>query len=246
MKIFIGFPEDLFDGITCKDEADPRYLAFYKPYLQDIELTEVSEQYAESDKIHPRNYSVFNNWGCALFLLAKLRKDDELFKQACQKFEQAVQFVNIESEKFPIYYNWGVTLAEWAKLKGDEERFEQANKKFEQAIRINPTRPDAYDNWAGIFIHWSKLKRGTPEFETLLKQAEEKALQAESLRKGSSAYRLAKIYAIRTDKEQCKKWLLAGQEAGTLLTRDEAMKDSDLDSVRGEQWFKEIKWKGEK
>jgi len=35
MKIFIGFPEDIFDGVTCKDEADPRFLAFYKPYMQD-------------------------------------------------------------------------------------------------------------------------------------------------------------------------------------------------------------------
>ncbi len=35
MKIFIGFPEDLFDGVTCKDETDPRFLEFYKPYIQD-------------------------------------------------------------------------------------------------------------------------------------------------------------------------------------------------------------------
>ena len=246
MKIFIGFPEDLFDGITCKNEADPRYLAFYKPYLQDIELTEVSEQYAESDKINPKNYSVFNNWGCALFLLAKLRKDDELFNQACHKFEQAIKFVNIEPEKYGVYHNWGVALAEWAKLKGDEKLFGQANEKFKQVVKINPTRPDAYDNWAGIFIHWSKLKRGTSEFENLLKQAEEKALNAESLRKGSAAYRVAKIYTLRNDKEECRKWLLAGQEAGTLPTRETAMKDSDLESVKDEGWFKAIKWKGER
>lgn len=39
MKIFIGFPEDLFSWIggapACKNEADPRFLEFYKPYLQD-------------------------------------------------------------------------------------------------------------------------------------------------------------------------------------------------------------------
>jgi tetratricopeptide (TPR) repeat protein len=246
MKIFIGFPEDLFDGVTCKNEADPKFLAFYKPYLQDIELTDISEKYEENDMRNPKNYLVFTNWGCALSLLAKLRNDDELFKQACQKFEQAIKYVSIEYEKFPIYYNWGVALAEWAKLKGDEKLFEQANEKFEQAIRINPTRPDAYDNWAGIFIHWSKLKRGTPEFENLLKKAEEKGLKAESLRKGSSAYRLAKIYAIRNDKENCKKWLLVGHETGTLPTREQAMKDNDLDSIKNELWFTEIKWKGEK
>ena len=39
MKIFIGFPEDLFsltnEGPACKNEADPRFLEFYKPYMQD-------------------------------------------------------------------------------------------------------------------------------------------------------------------------------------------------------------------
>ncbi len=39
MTIFIGFPEDLFSlkggGPVCKNEADPRFLEFYKPYMQD-------------------------------------------------------------------------------------------------------------------------------------------------------------------------------------------------------------------
>ncbi len=83
--------------------------------------------------------------------------------------------------------------------------------------------------------------RGRP-----LKQAEGKCLKAESLRKGSSAYRLARIYALRSDKEQCRKWLLTGQEAGTLPERDYAMKESDLGKVKNEPWFKEIKWQVEK
>ena len=39
MKIFIGFPEDLFSLTggalppTCKNETDPRFLEFYKPYM---------------------------------------------------------------------------------------------------------------------------------------------------------------------------------------------------------------------
>lgn len=39
MTIFIGFPEDLFSfkggSPACKNEADPRFLEFYKPYMQD-------------------------------------------------------------------------------------------------------------------------------------------------------------------------------------------------------------------
>jgi len=39
MTIFIGFPEDLFSLINgspaCKNETDPRFLEFYKPYWPD-------------------------------------------------------------------------------------------------------------------------------------------------------------------------------------------------------------------
>jgi len=246
MKVFIGFPQDLFDGVTCRNESDPRYLVFYRPYLQDMELTEVSESYAELDRLRPKDYTVSNNWGSALSLLARFREDADLFRQAYAKFEQAVQLASVESEKCAVYCNWGVALAEWAKLEGNQELFVQASQRFEQAVKINHGAFAAYDNWSGTLIHWSKFKIGTPEHDALLDQAEEKSLRAESLRKGSSAYRLAKIYALRNDEERCRAWLLLGQEAGTLPTSQQAMGDNDLNRVRNEPWFREVKWGGEK
>ncbi len=39
IKIFLGFPEDLFSWMggmpACKNESDPRFLEFYKPYMSD-------------------------------------------------------------------------------------------------------------------------------------------------------------------------------------------------------------------
>jgi hypothetical protein len=39
MTIFIAFPADLFSWVggspACKNEADPRFLEFYEPYMQD-------------------------------------------------------------------------------------------------------------------------------------------------------------------------------------------------------------------
>jgi hypothetical protein len=39
MTIFIGFPDDLFGWtgrcLACKNEADPRFVEFYKPYIKD-------------------------------------------------------------------------------------------------------------------------------------------------------------------------------------------------------------------
>ena len=142
--------------------------------------------------------------------------------------------------------NEGNTLRTWAKLKGDEKLFEQACQKYEQAIELKSDMYETYNNWGIALGNWAKLKIGKPEYEVLLKQAEEKCLKAESIKSGSSAYNLACIYALKGNKDECRKWLLVGQEADTLEPRERAMKDKDLESVRNEAWFKEIKWKGEK
>jgi hypothetical protein len=71
-------------------------------------------------------------------------------------------------------------------------------------------------------------------------------LKAEALEKGSAAYNFARICALNGDKAGCKKWLELGQETRNLPSRKRSLKNSDLASVRNEDWFKEIKWKGEK
>lgn len=199
------------------------------------------QKYEQALKVNPHMDEMYNNWGIALGQWAKLKCDEKLFEQACQKFEQANS-----SFDYKIYTSWGIVLGDWAQLKCDEKLFEQAFQKYEQSVRIKPNIHETYVAWGATLINWAKIKGGKTERENLLKQAEEKNLKAESLKKGSGAYNFACMYALKSNKEECRKWLLVGQEAGTLPTRDEAMKDSDLESVRDEAWFKEIKWKGER
>jgi tetratricopeptide (TPR) repeat protein len=201
------------------------------------------QKYEQAIKIKPDMYEAYNNWGIALCGLAGLKNDENPLVQACDKLERSFK---IKPNEYLLYVIWGGVLGLRAKFKRDETLFNQAVHKLEEAIRINQIRPEAYDCWASILLYLAQIKIGTPEYEGLLKQAEEKALKAESLKIGFAAYNLACVYARRGKKEECRKWLLVGQEAGTLPRKDHATKDSDLDSVKNEPWFKEIKWKGEK
>jgi tetratricopeptide (TPR) repeat protein len=204
---------------------------------------EAQDKYAELANLRPDDYWNYKNWGISLFYLAKIRNDRLLFEQACRKYEQAVK---VKPDMHEAYYNWGIALGNLAMLKGNEELFKEACGKYAKAIEIKPDEHEAYNGWAGCLIEFAKIKIGTPEYEGLLKEAEEKALKAESLKKSSAIFNLACIYALRGNKKECRKWLLAGQEAGTLPTKDEAIKARDFDSVKDEAWFKEIKWEGEK
>jgi tetratricopeptide (TPR) repeat protein len=210
----------------------------------DEKLFEQScQKFEMAIKFKPNTHEAYYNWGIALADWAEIKGSEELFKDACDKYAKAIE---IKPNYYKAYCNWGNALTSWARIKNNEELLKEACSKYAKAIEIKPDFHEAYNNWANVFIEWSKLKIETPEHDRLLKQAEEKALKAESLKKGEGAYNLACVWALRGNKGECRKWLLAGQEAGTLVTRDHAMKDKDLDSLKNEQWFKEIKWKGEK
>ena len=104
--------------------------------------------------------------------------------------------------------------------------------------------PEVYNNWGAAYLALAQQKE-EKDAEDLLKQAEEKFLKAESIKSGGGAYNLACVYAHRGNEDKCQEWLKVGEKAGTLPTREHAMADDDLKSVRDKDWFKMLRWKGE-
>jgi tetratricopeptide (TPR) repeat protein len=204
---------------------------------------EARHKYEEAIKINPDMYQAYRNLASALANRAELKKDEKLFEQACCEFEQAIKG---NPDIYDAYIDYGVTLAFWATVKGNEDLFKEACRKYEQAIKIKPDDPLAYSCWGGTFLRWARFKTGTEEHQGMLKGAEEKCLKAENLKKGSGAYVFARMCAVRDDKEGCRKWLELAQETNNLPIRRHAMNDPDVASVRDEDWFKKLKWKGEK
>ncbi len=165
------------------------------------------------------------------------------YGEASDKYAEVVK---LKPDMYEAYFSWGYTLADWAEIDGNEELFKEACDKYADVVKLKPDMYEAYNNWGYALTKWAQLKSGKPEYTDLLNQAEEKGLKAESLKKGSSAYNLACVYALKGNMDECRKWLLIGRKTGTLPTRETVMEDKDLDIVRNEDWFKEIKWKGEK
>jgi len=168
------------------------------------------------------------------------------YETAADCYRQIVEVLKEENSS-EVYNNWSNALwrlAESKKGKEAEMLLKQAVDKCQKALEINPKDDKAYNNWGASLTVLAHRKKGK-EAEDLLEQAEEKLLKAESIKTGAGAYNLACIYALRGNEEKCKEWLKVREKAGTLNTREYAMADYYLKSVRDNDWFKNLRWKGE-
>jgi len=207
-------------------------------------FAQTCEKYAKAVQIKPDEEESYCNWGNALSDWAKIKEGDQadkLFAQACEKYAKAVQ---IKPDDEEYYCNWGAALSDWAERKeGDEadKLFAQACEKYAKAIQIKSDMYEVYNNWSHTLLDWSKKKTGK-ERKQMLGQAKEKCLKTESIKPGEGAYNLACVHALLGEEKECQKWLKTGEKAGTLVTREHAMADADLKSVRDKGWFKQIRW----
>jgi len=182
------------------------------------------------------------NWGNALSDQAKTRdgaEADSLYELAARKYEAAL---GIKPDYHHALNNWGAVLYSQAiAKKGDEadRLFELAGRKYEAALKIKPDKHEALINWGNALLGQAKTKQGA-EADSLFELAVEKLLEVESLSRGSGAYNLACLNALRGDEKECRKWLEKSRDFGWLPSREHMEQDTDLDNVRECQWFQDL------
>ena len=204
-------------------------------------LIQACEKCEKAIKIKPNFAQAYSNWAVALIALAETKEDDEAYSflgQACEKCEKAIKIKPNYAEAYSV---WGISLSELARIKANDKLFKQAYEKYKKAVELKPSYFEAWNNWGAALIHQSINKTGKDR-KNLLSEAKEKCLKAESIKLGEGAYNLACVYARLGDEKQCQKWLKTGEKAGTLETREKAMAEPDLKSVRDKAWFKKIRW----
>ena len=178
----------------------------------------------EAIRIDPNSTGAYDHLGFAYSMLGR-------WQEAADAFQHAIEVNPKDAE---AYGNLGVVY-------GQLGRYEDAIEAFKQTIILEPDSAEAYNDWGHVLGHLAKNKKGKVR-QQLLTEKKEKCLKAESIKTGSGAYALACISALAGDKTQCQKWLEICEQADMLPPRKRVMSDTDLDSIRNEEWFKQISW----
>lgn len=215
--------------------------------IRDALLIEAVSHGRRATQLAPDNHEAWNILARSLALRAAKQQGptaDTLFAQAYDAFAQSIIL-------YPGYYNsfwcWGDALAWQARQKQGPEAdalFTQAYAKYQQAADDDPNMPFVWQSWGIALAYQARMKAG-PQRQKLWREAQEKyqhiALDWHDL----TAYNFACLYALGDDEPTCRQWLQRGEVKKTLPTRDHALNDEDITSVRDKEWFKAIKWKGE-
>lgn len=213
--------------------------------LQDKKYELADKLWSEVVQENPTDYGALNNRGNALQGLADLGGPEakKHLQDACTNYGKATE---LKPDFHVPFHNWGNSLKRLALLSGPEAEkcYQEACIKYQRSTELNPNFYDSFNSWGTALLNWSRLKNAE-EKEALYREAERVLLKAEEIKKGSGAYNLACLFTLRKNEDKCQEWLKVGEEAKTLLTREYAIEDDDLTSVREKPWFKAIRWKGE-
>jgi cytochrome c-type biogenesis protein CcmH/NrfG len=133
--------------IAAISGKNPKAYLYWGDVLLDLDLMknfrESCDKYAEAVRLKPDYHEAYSNWGTALSVVAKRKKDEALFRESFDKYAEAVR---IEPDE-PLYYrNWAVVLRWLAKITEDEAEREallkQADEKEKTAGELEKASKD--------------------------------------------------------------------------------------------------------
>lgn len=166
-------------------------------------------------------------------------KAEQLYKSAYQGFSNVISDNLMFSDAL---YHWGFALLHQATGKPAAEAieiYEDSISKFSFCLLTAPNYLGAAIDGGVAFMELARL---SPEGARvgLYGLAEDFFEKANKIQKGSAAYNLACIYALRSDEEACQQALQQAREFGSLPGQEAIVSDIDMDKVKQAQWFKDL------
>ncbi|HEX8245813.1 MAG TPA: hypothetical protein VF541_20030 [Longimicrobium sp.] len=137
---------------------------------------EAVDTFERALRLRPRFPQWFNNLGCALFELGRLRKGADAERYLVEAAEHHREAYAINPRDVYALDNWGKVLMVRAGLHGDDEAepmLLEAIEKHRAALELHPRDVFALCQWGDALVELARRVRG-PEAERLLAEALER------------------------------------------------------------------------
>lgn len=165
-------------------------------------------------------------------------KAEQLYKSAYQGFAHVIADNLMFSEAL---YHWGFALLHEARAQAQNpqaaiEIYEDAISKFSFCLLTAPSYLGAAIDGGVAFMELARISPddSKPSLYGLAEDFFEKACR---IQKGSAAYNLACICALRGDETACESFLQQAKEYGSLPDEANILQDADMDNVKQSAWF---------
>jgi len=142
-----------------------------KDNLSEKNLVAIAKLNEEAARLKPDYHEALYNSGTALTKLARIKNDEDLFRESFEKYAEAVR---IKPDDNDTFNNWGNALSDLAKTKKDERLFRESYEKYAEAACIKPDDNDTFNNWATAISDLAKIKND----EDLFRESFEKYAEA--------------------------------------------------------------------
>jgi len=223
--------------------------------LDDIEEM---VSYAKLDRLYGGLYSSFDEsaeanadsvafhleWGRALYLHFYVDPVEERLNLLHTAYDKCRTALDISPEDEHALFNCALVLSDIALFESGQKMdsaFEDVYDILKKGCDLHPEHCEMRVLWGDVLCSEAECREETEKAE-FIENAREKYLAAERISRGQAAYELACLSALQGNEAECRKWLKVGEEAMTLPSREEAMNDERLKSVRDKDWFKNITW----
>lgn len=166
-------------------------------------------------------------------------KAEQLYRGAYQGFASVIADNLLFSEAL---YNWGFALLHEARSKDADEAieiYEDAISKFSFCLLTSTNYLGAAIDGGVAFMELARISPDAAKPD-LYGLAEDFFEKAGNIQKGSAAYNLACVYALRGDEPACQQALQTAKEFGSLPDEQNILQDEDMNNVKNTQWFKDF------
>ncbi len=177
------------------------------------------------------------HWGRTLDILGNFFDEEYYYVRALEIFSHVLMM----DPDFPdLHHHIALTRTHLGDLTGDIDNFYKAIHHYRLASKYDEDNDQITLDWGVTLLSLSQHVHTVQEMDLLVKDAENKILQAVKLGNMQGHYYMACLHALLKNEESAFFFLEKGDKFNALPPTDDIVDDDWLDGIKHHEWFQQL------